>query len=262
MKNSIHTAFNQQKKNFITYFTAADGGLDYSLQAAQALINQGVDILEIGLPFSDPIADGPVIQRAMQRALQNNFHTFDILNLCHDIKTYAPNPIILFSYYNPIYALRTQDFYQRARSCGIDGILIVDLPLNEAQTHHQQCLEAGIVPIYVITPSTELSRLQATDQHSYGFLYYACRKGTTGIKNQLPADFADRMDFVKKNVNNPVVAGFGISTPQDAQTVLEYADGFVVGSALVKAIEDGASAMELGKLAQQFSKVKGISNDS
>lgn len=257
MQNLIQNTFTKQRNNFISYITAADGGLDYTLDVAKALIDNGVDLLEIGVPFTDPIADGPVIQQAMQRALTNNISLFDILDLCRAIKKYASIPIVLFSYYNPIYALRNQQFYQQASAAGVDGLLIVDLPLNEAHVHHQHCIQANLTPIYVITPNTELSRLKAIDQHSHGFLYYACRKGTTGIKNQLPDDFPERMAFIKENVNNPVIAGFGISNATDARTVLEYADGFVVGSYFVKAIAEGATAAQVGQLAKQLSKAKG-----
>lgn len=251
MTHSISTCFAESPQ-FISYLTAGDGGLDNSLTYLRALIAGGVDILEVGVPFSDPIADGPVIQQAMQRALGNGTHLFDVLELVQELRRHTDAPVVLFSYYNPILAATRQGFYQRAKASGVDALLVVDLPPEEAADLTHACHEAGLEPIYVITPSTSLARVTDIDRQAQGFLYYACRKGTTGIRSALPAGFADHMTQIKSSAQKPVVAGFGISDRDTAAAVLAHADGFVVGSRFVKAIADGATPAEVTALARSI----------
>ncbi len=241
-----------KEKAFVGYLTAGDGGIKKTLEAFFALIAAGVNMLEIGVPFSDPIADGPVIQRASNRALTNHTTLKDILWLSKEIRKKSDIPIILFSYLNPILAAVHSAFFQDAKKAGIDGMLIVDCPIEESMTVHQHCLAADIAPIYVIAPTTTLARMRYIDQQAKGFLYYACRKGTTGIQSFLPDDFIEKMQVIKKNVTLPVITGFGISTLETAKTVLQQADGFVVGSLFVKALEDGMTTSELKNLASRI----------
>lgn len=238
------------KKHFVAYLTAGDGGIQRTLDAAIALIKGGVTILEIGVPFSDPIADGPVIQRASARALQSGTTLNDILGLTKAIRKISDIPLILFSYLNPLLSALNSSFFEDAKNAGITGLLLVDCPIEESQAFHQKCLEHSISPIYVITPSTPVERIKIIDSMGKGFLYYACRKGTTGIQAGLPDDFVKNIQKIKSLVHLPVVAGFGISNRESAQKVLEYADGFVVGSLFVKALEDGATPDELTALAR------------
>lgn len=252
MNNTLINQTFAKGPAFLAYITAGDGGLDYSLEAALALIKGGVDILEIGVPFSDPVADGPVIQRAMQRALNNETTLFDALNLAQKIKQHTNIPIVLFSYYNPILAVMKSNFFELAQQSKIDAILIVDLPLEEAADHEKNCKLAHIDPIFIITPVTSQPRLLTIDQHSSAFLYYACQKGTTGIRNSLPAGIAENLTTIKKVVKHPVVAGFGISNRESAKTVLNYADGFVVGSAIVQAMEQKATPEQLTQLVKDI----------
>jgi tryptophan synthase alpha chain len=249
--NRIQAAF-EQKKMFLSYFTAGDGGLDYSLAFAKALIDGGVTMMEIGAPFSDPTADGPVIQRAHDRALRAGTDLDGVLELIKNIKQYADVPIILFSYYNPIFAARNDGFYQRAAEAGVDGILVVDLPYQEADDHEKACKAVNIEPVYVITPYTTVESLKAMDARSHSFLYYACRKGTTGVKSGLPDDFANTVQAIKRVVKNPLVSGFGIADAQTAREALQYTDGFVVGSYFVKLIEDQKSFAEITTCAKQL----------
>ena len=239
-----------QQQAYIGYLTAGDGGIQRTLDAALALIEGGVNLLEIGVPFSDPTADGPVIQRAAARALSCGTNLPDILWLTEQIRRQSSIPLVLFSYLNPILSVLQSTFFQEARQAGIDGALIVDCPLEESTLLHQTCLTQQIAPIYVITPSTSLARVQYIDQHAEGFLYYACRKGTTGVRSSLPDDFAEKMRQIKANVHLPVVAGFGIATRAAAKEVLSVADGVVVGSLFVKALEDNISQHDLVKLAK------------
>jgi tryptophan synthase alpha chain len=237
-------------KAFIGYLTAGDGGIKRSLDAALALIAGGVNILEIGVPFSDPIADGPVIQRAAQRALASGTHLKDILWLAENIRKHSTIPLILFSYLNPILAALNSDFFRDAAVAGMDGVLIVDCPVEESAIFHEKCLRNNLAPIQIIAPSTPPQRIRDIAQYGQGFLYYACRKGTTGIRSGLPENFVAKISALKSQVHLPVIAGFGIADHATAQKVLEHADGVVIASLFVKALEDGLCFDELIRLTQ------------
>lgn len=239
-------------KAFIAYLTAGDGGMQKTLDAALALIDGGVNMLEIGMPFSDPIADGPIIQRAAARSLAAGTTLQDILWLAQQIRKRSDIPLILFSYYNPILSALQSNFMSDAKNAGIDGLLLVDCPLEESQLVREQCMKHDIALIYVITPNTALSRIQKIDHAAQGFLYYACRKGTTGVRNALPDDFQQKIRSIQSVVHLPVVVGFGISNQEMAERVLEHADGVVVGSLFVKAIEDGMHPSDLSTLARNI----------
>jgi len=239
-------------KAFIAYLTAGDGGIEKTLKAALALIEGGVNMLEIGVPFSDPIADGSVIQRAAMRALSAGTTLKDVLWLTQQIRKYSDIPLILFSYFNPILTALKTSFLQDAKQAGIDGILIVDCPLEESHAFHEQCVTQALAPIYVIAPTTPLERICKMDAHGQGFLYYACRKGTTGIQKGLPDDFVEKIQHIKAHTHLPVVVGFGISDRDMAQKVWQHADGVVVGSLFVKALEDGMDPSALTQLAMDL----------
>lgn len=234
----ITQLFNHHKA-YIGYLTAGDGGIKNTLQAALALIAGGVNMLEIGVPFSDPIADGPIIQRAATRSLHAGTTLKDILWLVQEIRQQSDIPLILFSYLNPILSRIKTDFLKNAKLAGIDGLLLVDCPIEESTLIQDACQANDIAPIYVVTPATSLIRLEKIAHAAKGFLYYACRKGTTGVKTDLPEDFAEKIQFIKSIVSLPVVVGFGISNQTQVTTVLNYADGVVVGSLFVQALEEG-----------------------
>lgn len=247
----------QQGKVFAGYLTVGDGGPQRTLDAARALLQGGINLLELGMPFSDPIADGPVIQRACTRALQHGTTLQDIFTLSTTLRQQHPDvPLILFSYLNPLLCMGTTAFCHQAKKAGIDGVLIIDCPLEASQPFHQACLQHDIAPIYVITPSTTKERLRQLDQQGKGFLYYACRKGTTGIKSELPEYFVADMNMIHANVRLPVLVGFGISTAMMAQRVLQHAEGVVIGSLFVNAIEQGITPCELTHLVTHLHPFK------
>src|SRR3990167_2433492 len=223
---------------YVGYLTAGDGGHEKSLAAMLALIKGGVNILEVGVPFSDPIADGPIIQQASQRALLQGFSLDKVLKLIAELRTQTTIPIILFSYYNPIYR-NAAHFYSTAKKAGVDGMLVVDLPLEEAQPHVAYCKQYHLDPIFLIPPSTPSDRLQRINQFAAGMLYYVCRHGTTGIKTSLPDHFSEKLAEIKAVTSLPVVTGFGISNRDMARQALQHADGFVVGSLFVEAAHQG-----------------------
>lgn len=247
----IHQLFVNDKA-FIAYLTAGDGGILRTLDAALALIEGGVNMLEIGMPFSDPIADGPIIQRAAARSLAAGTTLQDVLWLTKQIRQRSDIPLILFSYFNPILSALQSNFLSDAKNAGIDGLLLVDCPLEESQLIRQQCMQHDIALIYVITSATTLARIQKIDHDAQGFLYYACRKGTTGVRNALPDDFQQKIQSIKSVVHLPVVVGFGISNQKMVDCVLEHADGVVVGSFFVKALEDGTHPSVLSTLARNI----------
>lgn len=247
----------EQSKAFVAYLTAGDGGLQQTLSAALALIDAGVTILEIGVPFSDPVADGPVIQRAAARSLAAGTTLPAILDLIADLRSRTDIPLILFTYLNPILRALQNDFFQQAQQAGVDGMLLVDCPLEEMTPILQPCIQHGIAPIFVASPTTPAARVQQIDQKGQGFLYYACRKGTTGIRTGLPEDFADKMQNLRTHAKLPIVVGFGIASRAAVSQVLQYADGVVVGSLFVKALEDGMSLNDLQRLAMQINPLVG-----
>ncbi len=248
--NVINKVFNKGPA-FIAYTTAGQISLKKSLQAALSLVAGGVDILEVGVPFSDPIADGPVIQKAMANALEHDVSIIDVLKLVAAIKKQANIPMVLFTYYNPLLQF-SPSIYKEAKAAGVDGILVVDLPLEESGQHIKSCKKFDIDPIFVITPSTSSARIKEINKHAQGFLYYACRAGTTGIKTTLPEDFAANVNMIKQNSSLPVAAGFGIASREVANDVISQADGFVVGSKFVDAIAKGIAPEKLTKLAQSI----------
>lgn len=241
----------KNKPGFIAYLTAGDGGLARSKEAMLALIKGGVDVLEVGVPFSDPVADGPTIQAAASRALKAGVHLGDVLQLIREIKQESDTPIILFTYYNPI--LKAGDeFYQKAKEAGVDGCLVVDLPIEESVDYCEACNRTGLDPVFLISPTTPLERIEKIAQLSRGMLYYVMRSGTTGLRDDLPADLTERLDMIKRISNLPVVAGFGISNRDMASAILDHADGFVVGSFFVKAVADGVTADQICTLAKSI----------
>ncbi len=229
---------------FIAYLTLGDGGLDYSLASALALVEGGVDLLEIGIPFSDPIADGPVIQKAMERSLQGGTKASDLIPFLREFRNRSPVPIVVFSYYNPIFALGDA-FLEEASAAGASGILIVDSPF-------EQMPESSLDPVLVVSTSTPQTRVKEIAKAGRGFIYYACQKGTTGMRGGLPEHSAHDIARIKLASSLPVAIGFGISNRQTAKEAITLADGFVVGSYFVDAMSRRVSPEELTKLAKQI----------
>jgi tryptophan synthase alpha chain len=199
---------------FLAYLTLGDGGLDYSLESALALVKGGVDLLEIGLPFSDPVADGPVIQKAMERSLKNGTKMHDLMTFLRAFRKVSTIPVVLFSYYNPVLA-SGDTFLRQAKEAGADGILLVDLP-------YELMPESSLDPILIISTSTPQPRLQKIVQKGRGFIYYACQKGTTGMRDGLPSHFGHDIARIKQESSLPIVAGFGKRSPSlmDLSSVL------------------------------------------
>lgn len=234
---------------FIAYLTLGDGGLDYSMDAALAFVKGGVDLLEIGLPFSDPVADGPVIQKAMERSLEKGTKSQDLIPFLKAFRKISQLPIVVFSYANPILA-QTSSFLENAKQAGADGLLLVDIPFEKMPP-------SALDPILIVSTTTPQERVRQIAQRAKGFIYYACQKGTTGMRSALPDHFGKDIARIKQESSLPVAAGFGISSRETAKEAIAAADGFVVGSYFVEAMGRKVSPDELTQMAMQINP-KGI----
>lgn len=239
-----------EKKAYIAYLTGGQIPQQETVDVACALEQAGVDILEFGIPFSDPIADGPVIQQAMETALERGTKFDDCLDTISKIKQKTKMPIILFGYANMF--LKHLDRLEDISSAGVDHLLMVDIAIEEMHQEPFSEVLNNISPIYLVSPSSTNERIQFADQNCDSFLYYVSRNGTTGVKSGFPDDFAQKMQNVTEIATNPVVTGFGISSKELARQACEHSAGFVVGSYFVKAIQQGADAQTIETLAQEL----------
>lgn len=222
------------KPGLVAYLMAGDGGFDHSLSVMHAYAESGVSVIEVGVPFSDPIADGPTIQAAANRALVNGFSFKEVLFLIEQFKQTYETPVILFTYLNPLMRQGALDVtLKHAKACGVDGCLIVDLPLEAAHDYKLACDRYELDPVFLIAQSTPQSRIEQLADMSGGMLYYVCRQGVTGVRDTLPDDVTARVNQIKSHTTLPVVIGFGISTPAMVRACCDVADGAVIGSFLV-----------------------------
>jgi tryptophan synthase alpha chain len=229
---------NKKKSALVAFVTAGDPNLAISLEVINALPNAGVDIIELGMPFSDPMADGPVIQRSYLRALKAGNSLNKTLNLVKQFrKNNQKTPLILMGYYNPILQMGIKGFIKKARSCGVDGILIVDLPPDSNNELDIETRKGGIDIIRLVTPTTDKVRLNSILKVSSGFLYYVSITGITGTKINSLEDIKKKYMNLKASIKLPFVVGFGINTPKKAKEISSYSDGVVVGSDIIKNIE-------------------------
>ena len=238
LRDFMRQGKQQGKKRFVAYVTAGDPDLAMSFAIVKELASSGADIIELGVPFSDPIGDGPTNQQAAQRALRHNVSLRDVLQLTSRLRTAKVTcPIIIFTYFNPLFAMGLAPFAKEASAAGVDGVLTVDLPPEESGSYCALMREHGIDTVFLAAPTTTPERFARIDQASTGFVYYVSRTGVTGAQSALSATLKDEIDRARAMIQNPLVVGFGIATPEQARTVSTYADGVVVGSALVKIIE-------------------------
>jgi len=234
------------EKALVAYVTAGDPDLDKTREIIVGLKEAGVDILEIGVPFSDPTADGPIIQAAAQRALKKGTTLAGILDMIEGLRksTELP-PVVLFGYYNPIYALGTERFAQRAQAAGIDGLLVVDLPLEEAGELCRETNDRGLDFISLIAPTTSEERTGLIARQGQGFLYYISITGVTGTARPDAESVKREISRIRAHTDLPLVVGFGISTPEQAKEFAPLADGIVIGSAFVRLIAEHADSPDL-----------------
>ena len=234
------------KKAFVAYVMAGDPDYAKSREIVLGLPGAGVDIIELGLPFTDPMADGPTIQLAGQRALDHGMTLEQTLQIARDLRaTRDETPIVLMGYYNPIYSRGVDRFLTEAKAAGIDGLIIVDLPPEEDSELCIPAQAAGINFIRLATPTTDDNRLPKVLQNTSGFVYYVSITGITGAAAAEAKDVAPEVARIKSATDLPVIVGFGIRTPEAAKSIAGVADGAVVGSAIVSEIADGKSVEDV-----------------
>ena len=234
------------KKAFVSYIMAGDPDVATTLAILSGLPGAGVDIIELGLPFTDPMADGPTIQLAGQRALEAGMTVDATLQLVRDFRAAdKTTPIVLMGYYNPIYARGVDLFLSQAKEAGIDGLIVVDLPPEEDGELFLPAQAAGLNFIRLATPTTDAKRLPKVLQNTSGFVYYVSVTGITGAAAAQAVDVGPEVARIKRSTDLPVIVGFGITTPQQARAIASVADGCVVGSAIVKEIGLGKSPAQV-----------------
>ena len=226
----------KKEKALVAYLTAGYPDLAASRDLILALHAAGTDVLELGVPFSDPTADGPAIQKASQEALQNGTTLSRVLSLVGDLRSSTDMPMVLFSYYNPIFSFGNRRFAREAAEAGADGVLVVDLPLEEAAELKKYTDPAGLDFISLVAPTTGAERSKKIVEAASGFIYYVSLTGVTGEGKPPLEEIREKVSQIKRETELPVVAGFGISTPEEAGEIAAVADGVVVGSAFIRLI--------------------------
>jgi tryptophan synthase alpha chain len=221
----------------VAYFTAGDPSLDDTRRLCVESVQRGADVLEIGVPFSDPLADGPVIQRAAQRALAAGVTLPRVLELVRAVRAEVAGPIVALSYYNPVLAFGLGAFAEAAVLAGLDGLIVADLPPEEAGPLDRAARAAGLDLIHLLAPTSTPARMRLIARRSRGFIYVVSVTGVTGVRDTLPADLVRQLRALRLITTQPICVGFGIATPEHARTLAPYADGLIVGSALVRLVE-------------------------
>jgi tryptophan synthase alpha chain len=245
ISSTLNALKEHGKKALVTFITAGDPDLATSEQIMHALIESGVDLIELGVPFSDPMADGPTIQLASQRALKSGTTLRGVLDLVARVREHSNVPIVLMGYYNPVFCYGPEAFTRDAARAGVDGLLLVDLPPEEAEELHPHLRSAGIDLITLLAPTSDAARSARLARSGEGFLYYVSMTGVTGSRQVDTAAIAEPVRLLKEQSPVPVAVGFGVSTPADAGAVARFADAVVVGSALVKLIGEFGGAPTL-----------------
>src|SRR5438552_9741085 len=254
----IREKFRELKRlgrgGFIPFITAGDPDLATTERLLIELAKAGADIIELGVPFSDPVADGEVIQRASERALRNGVTVHDALTCARNVRPHIDVPIVLFSYFNPLLQFGPEPFAPAARQAGIDAVLVTDLISEEAESWTQNLRQHGLDPIFLVAPTTSDTRLARIAQQAHGFIYAVSRAGVTGTRDQLTRDAEDLVRRVRSVSDIPVAVGFGISTAEHVRAVWRFANAAVVGSAIVKEIEKLGNSPDLVKRVGEFAR--------
>ena len=241
----FETLRREGRKAFIPYVTAGDPDLETTAEIIFELERRGADIIELGVPFSDPMADGPVIQRASERALRSGVSARDCLNLVGRVRAKSEIPIVLFSYLNPLLSLGPDRIGERLRDAGVDGVLATDLVPEEAGDTLDSVRRAGIDTIFLVAPTSTDERIKLVAESTGGFVYAVSRTGVTGVRQSLSDAAANLAGRVRRYTDLPVAVGFGISTPEQVSEVWRHADAAVVGSRIVAEIEERAGDLAL-----------------
>jgi len=254
--NRINQKFAELKKEnraaLIPYIMAGYPTSKASLRIAEALVAGGADLLEIGIPYSDPLADGTTIQKASQRALAHGVTTKSVFRLVEQIRTKSNIPIILMTYYNAIFRYGLGAFAREASKAGVDGVIAPDLPPEEASLWRSTAGGYGLDTIFLLAPTSTKERIKRVTRFSKGFIYCVSLTGVTGARRRLPSDISDFIHRVRRETNKPLAVGFGVSTPAQARELSPLCDGIIIGSALIDTIERQKTVEEMAKAAKHF----------
>lgn len=247
-----------KKPALVAYLTCGDPNLATTREIVLAAIDSGADVIELGVPFSDPVADGPVIQRASERALKHNTSLADVLTLAAEIRQHAQSTgLVVFSYLNPILRMGMEKFCSVARHAGVDGVLVTDLPVEESGEYLKAMKQNDLSPIFLAAPTSPDERLKRIAEASRGFVYAVSRTGVTGARQQLAEDAKKLVRRLRRVTKLPIAVGFGISNQEQFKEVGEFADAVVVGSAIVETIERnrGREAKAVAEFVSNLSAV-------
>lgn len=248
-------ARSERRAALIPYLTAGDPCAGGTISLARELDSAGADVLELGVPFSDPIADGPVLQRSAERALAAGTTLSDVWRIAEKIRAGTSLALVLFSYVNPLLRPGLARAARDAKSAGFDGVLLTDVPAEEAASIQPVFRAADLDTVFLVSPTSTAARMKRAADLSSGFLYVISRRGTTGVRGSLPRDLAATVSRARRSAPRlPVAVGFGISTPPIARAAARLADGIVVGSALVALAEESESAGEVGRFARLMAR--------
>ena len=232
------------KKAFIPYIMAGDPSLQRTKDIVLLFEKCGADIVELGVPFSDPLADGPTIQRASERALKNGVTLRKVISLVKDVRQKTQIPIVLMTYYNPVFKYRENDFIKDAKDAGVDGVIVPDLPPDEAEDFIKISKKTSLNTIFLLAPTSTEDRIKKVIRVSSGFIYYVSITGITGATLLLDGSMEALISNIKKYTDKPIAVGFGVSTPLEATAVAKVSDGVIVGSAIVKRIHETPNELE------------------
>ena len=238
---------SQRRKALIPFIEAGDPDIATTKVIIPALEAAGADLIELGVPFSDPLADGPIIQKAALRALESGTSLKKILAMVEEVRPQVSVPLILMSSYNPIFVFGEEEFVRNAARVGVDGLIVPDLPPEEADSLQELTEREGVDLIFLLAPSSTDDRIAMVAKRGRGFIYYVSLMGITGVREALADTIAEHLSHIKSVTDRPVAVGFGISTPDQAREAASWSDGVVVGSALVRLIEEGGSPEELSE---------------
>ena len=236
----------------VTYTTAGDPDLERSAEVLRALDRAGADVLEVGVPFSDPLADGPVIQRATERALATGTTLLKVLEMVQRLRPDVTAPIVIFSYANPVLRMGAEQFADRAHAAGVDGVLVLDLPIEEADQFRGMMARRAIDTIFLLSPTTTDARIRKAASLASGFLYAISRLGVTGARDQVASGAREIVQRIRAATDLPVALGFGISKPEHVREVGKWADAAVVGSALVNVIAEAGTSPHLATRVEEY----------
>ncbi|MCX7846561.1 MAG: tryptophan synthase subunit alpha [bacterium] len=241
-----------KRAGLIPYITAGDPPLPRTHQLVLALERAGADLIELGIPFSDPLADGKTNQEAAERALRNGVTLHDVLTLVHNLRRFTQVPIVFFTYLNPVFRYGFARFADAAAEAGVDGVLTLDMPPEEAAPLKQELDRAGVHTIFLAAPTSSDERLRSIATVASGFIYYVCRTGVTGERDTVPPDLPDQVARIRRVSPLPVAVGFGVAGPAHVAAIAKYADAVVVGSAIVRRIAEGGDSDMMVHTVESF----------